>query len=274
MLPADNHVHTEWSWDNAEGSMAEACKHAISLGLTTIAFTDHADFTRWAFPGAAKETSVVRVIDRHAASGELDPAGYWECLESCRDRFPELRILSGIEAGEPHIFQSQIASLLAAYPFERILGSLHSLPVDGELHYAPTLFKTRDPFEVMREYLQECLALVESASPFQVLAHIDYPMRAWPKPLRPFEPERFEEEYRAVLRALAMSDRALEVNTAGPWPADVVVSWWRQEGGRAVSFGSDAHEPYNVGKDFARAVAMVESHGFGKGCETHDFWRL
>ena len=46
MLPPDGHVHTEWSWDAANGSMEQSCAHAVALGLPSIAFTEHADFTR------------------------------------------------------------------------------------------------------------------------------------------------------------------------------------------------------------------------------------
>ena len=47
MLPPDGHVHTEWSWDAADGSMERSCARAVELGLPSIAFTEHADFTRW-----------------------------------------------------------------------------------------------------------------------------------------------------------------------------------------------------------------------------------
>lgn len=273
MLPMDNHAHSQWSWDNPEGSMRQSCERALALGLPAVAFTDHADFTAWAYPGQAKETPTTRVIADHATSGELDVETYWECLEECRSSFPDLRILSGIEAGEPHIFASEIAAVLKSRPFDRVLGSLHSLEYAGSLVYAPALFKTQDPHEVMRRYFTELLRLVTTSEVFQVLAHIDYPMRAWPKPLRPYRATDFEEEYRTVLRALAASDRALEVNTSGPWPADNVVRWWYEEGGTAISFGSDAHEPWLVGKDFAAAKDLVEGCGFRPGRAPLDFWR-
>ena len=44
-----------------------------------------------------------------------------------------------------------------------------------------------------------------------------------------------------------------------------VVRWWRQEGGRVVTFGSDAHEPAELGRRLEQAAAMVESYGFRPG---------
>ncbi|MDQ2923627.1 MAG: PHP domain-containing protein, partial [Candidatus Dormibacteraeota bacterium] len=43
-LPPDLHVHTEWSWDAAHGSMERSCERALEIGLPGIAFTEHADF--------------------------------------------------------------------------------------------------------------------------------------------------------------------------------------------------------------------------------------
>ena len=48
-----------------------------------------------------------------------------------------------------------------------------------------------------------------------VLAHIDYPIRYWPVAAGQYSPQRFEDEYRCVLKALADTGRALEVNTKG-----------------------------------------------------------
>jgi len=274
-LPADNHVHSEWSWDASAGAMLESCATAEQLGLPAIAFTDHADFTDWAFPGGGREdTPWTRLIDAHATSGLLDLDGYLACLDRCRLAYPGLCILSGVELGECHVFAEEAGELVArAGGFDRVLGSLHSLEVDGRLQYAPTLMTPGQAQDTMRAYLAETHRMIEQSSLFGVLAHIDYPMRAWPKTGPPFRVEDYEEEYRTVLRALACSGRALEVNTHGPWPAVPVVSWWYQEGGAAISFGSDAHAPARVAKDFRQAAAMVEACGFRAGHDPTDFWR-
>lgn len=48
MLPADNHVHSQFSWDTGvDASMEEACRQAVQIGLPAIAFTEHVDFTEW-----------------------------------------------------------------------------------------------------------------------------------------------------------------------------------------------------------------------------------
>ena len=63
----------------------------------------------------------------------------------------------------------------------------------------------------------------------------------------------------------------MEINTAVPLHPHVV-RWWREEGGDAVTFGSDAHEPLVLARGFTDAAAMVEAHGFRPGRHPFDVW--
>ena len=109
---------------------------------------------------------------------------------------------------------------------------------------------------------------------FNVLAHCDYPRRYWPTArVGAYLESDFEEEYREVFRALASSGRALEINTRSPLASVTLLRWWWHEGGDAVSFGSDAHQPFRVGGHFDLAVDVVEAAGFRAGRDRTDFWR-
>lgn len=276
MLPPDGHVHTEWSWDAIAGSMERSCARAVALGLPSIAFTEHADFTRWIIePEVAAQMQPVNA-GRVGPDGRWDPppldtVAYLACVERCLDRFPGLRILTGMELGEPHWHEAQVKALPGIGDFDRLLGSVHSLALDGP-RMVDHLFDAFELGDLMRAYLGETLRLAESTAPFAVLAHIDYPVRYWPAEAGPFDAAAFEDEYRAVLGALARSGRALEVNTAVPLPA-AVAGWWHEVGGEALTFGSDAHEPSEVASGFAGAAAMAEAAGFRSGRYPHDVWR-
>ena len=65
----------------------------------------------------------------------------------------------------------------------------------------------------------------------------------------------------------------MEINTKSPLASVDLVRWWWQEGGDAVSFGSDAHQPAHVGNRFDVAVDIVEAAGFRSGRDPFDFWR-
>jgi histidinol-phosphatase (PHP family) len=269
--PPDNHVHTRFSWDTSETStMARACEQAVARGLPAIAFTEHLDFTVWLEEDRATADGLT---DRHPAQQTpIDVEAYAAELEECRERFPVLRIWSGVEAGEPHLFGASIAAYLRTSPADRVLGSLHSLVDDGRL-VGVTRLLWSDPAGTMRRYLAELVDMIESSGVFQVLAHCDFPRRYWPGGAHRYVEKDFEEEYRTVFRALASSGRALEINTSSPLASGDQVRWFHEEGGEAVSFGSDAHEPGRVGDRFDLAVDVVEAAGFRPGRDRFDFWR-
>ena len=271
MRPPDNHVHTHWSWDTADTStMRRACEEALRQGLPAIAFTEHLDFTVWDPDDRATDEGLVeRHASRHA---DIDVEGYFAELAEVRDRFPELRILSGVEAGEPHLFEASVAAYLRDAPVDRVLGSLHSLSQGGRLYGVGHLLWD-DADGTMRRYLAELVDMIESSDVFEVLAHVDFPRRYWPGGTGRFVEKDYEEEYRAVFRALAGSGRALEINTSSPLASADQVRWFHEEGGDAVSFGSDAHQPTRVGEKFDLAVDVAEAAGFRPGRDRFDFWR-
>lgn len=273
MLPADGHVHTEWSWDAPDGSMERTCAQAVDMGLPVVAFTEHADYTRWTVPAGELDERLQSLVtpDGSLSPPEMDLHGYLASVERCRDQFPDLRILTGVELGEPHWHSGVAAKLVDAGEFDRVLGSLHSLPVGQRFFEPAELYEQRPAAEVIRAYLAELHQLVRDSDLFAVLAHIDYPVRYWPAQAGAYDPNPFQDEFRHVLRALSDSGRALEVNTQVPLHPETV-RWWREEGGKAITFGSDAHDPTLLARGFAEAAAMVEAHGFRPGRHPYDFW--
>ena len=273
LLPMDNHVHTEWSWDaSGEASMARSCEQALAAGLPAVAFTDHLDFTT-AIEGDPIQAEHVNPRP-YARMRMLDVPGYLAKLAECRERYPDLRILSGAEIGEAHMWAASAQEVVARAGFDRVLGSLHALPFAGQLTATDVLFRQLPAAEVMRLYFAEVVRLIEGSGVFEVLAHLDFPRRMWPAGAGPYDEHDFEPEYRAVLAVLAASDRVLEVNTKSPLVSVDLVRWWREAGGKVVSFGSDAHQPWRVGDKFKLAVDVVEAAGFGRGRDRFDFWRV
>ena len=104
---------------------------------------------------------------------------------------------------------------------------------------------------------------------FATFAHIDYPVRSWPGA---FDPREFEEELRTALPSLAAGGRALELNTRLPLHP-TILGWWPEEGGRLLTFGSDAHVPEALATGLADAAAVATYHGFAPGSSPADPWR-
>jgi histidinol-phosphatase (PHP family) len=257
---ADNHVHSEWSWDAPAGDMQATCQRAVELGLTSIAFTEHMD---WA---CGPEAS----FDVHA---------YFECIERCRAVYSDLRIMSGVEMGEPHRYPSEARAFLEG-PFDRILGSVHCVDWEGRsVDASERGFLRRDNVHtVFRLYLAEVAALLNSGLPFQVLGHLDYPKRYWPVDC-PYDEATYEGEFREILRLAARRDIVLEVNTTrgrdpgrALCPGLMALQWWRKEGGRAISFGSDAHSADELAGGFEHAREIAREAGFEREDRSTGFW--
>lgn len=274
-LPPDDHVHTEWSWDTTVGSMDRTCRRAVELGVPSVAFTDHAEFMPRVLSSGSEvpDRLLPMVEDGVLRPRELDVAGYLACVERCRAAYPQLRIHSGVELSEPHWHRDAASELLRRGGFGRVLASVHSSRTgpDGAYADVSSRYDGQPAADVVRDYLVEAAAMVEGFAGFEVLAHIDFPVRYWPADVPPYDPRQHEDEHRRVLRALVGSDRLLEVNTRVPLHP-VVLAWWREEGGRAITFASDAHDPAELAAGFAEAVAVARAAGFRPGTDPHDFW--
>lgn len=270
--PVDNHVHSEWSYDTGpDASMRAACQRALDHGLPGLAFTEHVDFTA---SGAGDEAGELGIaLDYPAYTAPLDVAAYTSSIARCRDEFPQLRIASGVEAGEAHLFAGSLARVLGAGDFDRVLGSVHALVHEGALVQVETLYPVLGAAALMRRYLAEVTRLIVQSNAFEVLAHLDYPRRHWPKSEGVYEESQFVDEYRHLLSTLAESGRVLEVNTLSPLASVKLLTWWYEAGGQAVSFGSDAHVPSRVADRFDIAVQVAEAAGFRSGRHSLDFWR-
>ena len=280
MLPADAHVHSEWSWDHgsdpaSRGSMVRICERAVRIGLPAIIFTEHLDFEDdWCVEDGDIGEHAQKYVDAngHVMLPTFDLEGYLEQIEQCRHAFRELRILTGVEFGQPHVWDARAADILAAGVIDRINGSLHMLPaVAGTRAEPTTLYRYGVADDVLWAYLEEIPRMVAGSDSFEVFTHIDYAVRSWPiATAGPFDPRRFENGFRAAMRAIAQSGRALEMNTKRLWPW--IPQWWKEEGGRTVTFGSDAHGPGMLAANFPEATAMLEYFGFRPGRRPEDFW--
>lgn len=262
--------------------MEAACAEAVAVGLPSVAFTEHVDLSAWYVPPASlhmfpRQGAEYVEADSTFRPPAIDFEAYFVEIERCRSLFPSLRILTGIEFGEPHWFPDQLADLLAGGRFERVLGSLHSLRREGTPRVVDEWFHTdrisgEDEARTVRTYLAELANMAADDGGFEVIAHIDYLIRQIRTAGRDHDPHAFEDEYRETLTALARSGRVLEINSRLPFDP-ILVRWWHEVGGAAVSFGSDAHTPGAVGGGFADAAAVAEAAGFRPTRDRFDFWR-
>ncbi len=247
----DYHTHSRFS--DGEGEPAELVERALALGLPAIGISDHYA------PGVLEEQGGYGV--------ERDRLGdYVAAVHDAARRHPEITVLLALEADYVPEAENELASILAAYPFDYVIAGLHF--VDGFSFDDPPSRDDRrwqDPGLYRRYY-----ALVRRAMEtgfFDVLAHIDY-IRLWGHPL-PGDISAAEDD---ALAAVMEAGAALEVNTTGTldfagrmYPVPGLLARARARG-LPIVFGSDAHELGQVGWMFDEAVALARGAGY-------DTWR-
>ena len=284
-LTGDGHVHTEWSYDtggphsDAAGRMESMCRRAVLIGLPALAFTEHLDFTSWAItPEDQLPDFCGPWVDEDGVLTPpmLDVEGYLDSIGRCRRQFPELHILTGVEFGQPHLDEARARQVIDLDALDRINGSLHTIPTTNEprsVRSEPfTLYHLWPADDVIRHYLAEVIRMIAAGGTYAVVTHMEYAARYWPIEREgPFNPKRFEDEFRQAMRAIASTGRALELSigvSIRPW----IPQWWREEGGQAITIASDAHTTDQLGGNFYEAMAMAEHFGFHPGRRPQDFW--
>jgi histidinol-phosphatase (PHP family) len=126
----------------------------------------------------------------------------------------------------------------------------------------------RSEAEAYGEYFVE-LERMTRAGGFDVLAHLDVPVRTGFSHYGGFDPSRYQPAIRAVLGNLIAHGIALEINTgtlrrsaAVLTPGRQVLEWYREMGGERITLGSDAHRADHLGAGLPVALETAWAAGF------------
>jgi histidinol-phosphatase (PHP family) len=221
-------------------------ERARERGVDEIGFTEHVYYFRetreiWTVPYQAERC--VYELDRYVEA----------VLEAKRRGLP---VKLGLEVDWCPPNNERLAELLAPYPWDYLLGSVHFLDGEEVDLAAGTGAWARWPAdEVWRRYAEEWGRAARSGF-FDVMSHPDL--------ARIFGAEGSDERYAELAAAADEGGVALEISTAGlrkpvgkiyPDPRLLRLS------GAPVTLASDAHEPQTVGYEIEQAVALARSTG-------------
>ena len=225
------------------------CRAAIVKGVPEIGFTEHYDL----HPGETCHDWF-----------KADP--WWAVLAQCRAEFAgQLTVRAGIEIGEPHLFQAEAQAMLARYPFDYALGSLHW--VGAESIFDMSYFEARPAEEAYRLFFEE-LERMTRVGGFDILSHLDVPARNSGRAYGTYDPRPYEEYIRPVLQNCIERGIALDINTAALrrraqvlTPGLDILRWYVELGGERVTLGSDAHKPEDIAAYFEVALQTLRAAG-------------
>lgn len=247
----DLHTHSKYSFDadTAPAEISDMAASAMHAGVEILAVTDHYDLFRAAPPIRCD----IAAIQADIAAAQKQFAG-------------QVELLYGIELGQPHANPTQAEALLSRFSFDVVIGSLHAMPNDLDLYDHD--WANLDGDAVLREYFDEVLRMVQFGG-FDVLAHLDYPLRVMKRPGVHPSFDGFRDAIRPILQETVRRGYALECNAATlfswmerPGPDRWVLEEYRRLGGTRICLGSDAHRACDIGRGFDVYRDYLRALGF------------
>ena len=247
----DYHLHSKVSFDSQGDPLAIALA-AKAAGLREICFTDHYDYN-----DDAQIAPDLFTIDAYRAA--------YDGLS-----VPDLIIRRGVEFGMTPWNQAKAKELLASYPFDFVIGSVHY--VDGHDPYEAVYWQNEDVELDFARYLEQTLRCVQQHTDFDVLGHLTYVCKSVHNPSHaPVLYAKHREITDAILQELVKKGKGMEVNSSGVdragdfLPGEAFLWRFRELGGEIVTMGSDSHDTTRVGQYAPRAMAMLKEV-FGHVC--------
>lgn len=243
----DYHTHTA-RCGHAVGTAEEYVRAAMSKGVAALGIADHLPLLPDPDPTISMDI------------GELGE--YVEEVLELKKAHPSF-VLLGIEADyRPHTV-ADVKTLLESYPFDYVIGSVHHLGawgIDDERQIAE--YSGRDIDTVWAEYLELVGDAAESGL-FTILGHLDLAKKFGFRPTR-----SLTAELDRLVERVAKAGVLVEINTAGlhkpvgeAYPAPDILRRLCAAGAN-VTFGSDAHRPSEVSRDFPLAAQLALEAGY------------
>lgn len=245
---SDYHIHTR-RCGHATGDVEDYVNEAKRKGLEEIGFSDHLPFVTHRDSAYTMDLS------------ELPE--YHKDIEALQIKHTDLSIKIGIEADYMEGHAEEIRGLIQRYDYDFVIGSIHFIQdwaFDDPKH--KDRWTHADVDQVYRRYYALLQASARSGL-FDVIGHADLVKKFGYR-----SREDLDDLIIETARTFKDAGLCVEVNTSGLrkpvreiYPAIGALKIYRQAGVPLV-FGSDAHEPGQVGADFDQASALARKAGY------------
>ena len=250
----DSHSHTFYS-KHAIGTVDELVRASIAAGVTVLTITDHAPFPV--------------DMDNRLLASELDR--YFADIERAREIYQgQITILCGLELDYMPGTDAFNRELLARYPMDFVIGSIHYVEVPDEAMVKVWELPRLAGQAFLDRYFANLEGLLDSGL-FDAVGHADTLLRGVPEDifLRRFEP---------LLAPLARSGIAFELNASGlrkssldPATGREIQGFWSYPSRELVAqliahgvpftVGSDTHAPSDAGAGISELLEALRPLG-------------
>lgn len=249
IIKYDYHMHTPLC-GHAEGTPEEYVQHAIKMGLTEIGFSDHAPFVKGPLPGVCMNEDQLPT--------------YIDMIDDVRKKYKDqISIKIALEADYIPGYEENTLAIIQSFNYDYIIGSVHFI---GDWAFDDpgdvASWSNQDINQVYRDYYSLVRQSAESGL-FDIIGHCDLVKKFGHRPT-----EDMTEEIIKTAETFARTSMAIEINTAGlrkkvneMYPAIDALRIYREHN-IPLTFGSDAHQPHEVGQDFNQALDLAKKAGY------------
>ena len=255
-LICDMHTHSDNFFD-AKNSVDEMCQAAVAAGLYALAVTDHceAPFIRF---GADCE---------FGCFDEQIPKSFADATAAREKYAGRLKVLRGMELGEPTHDPAATEHALGYGDFDFILASVHNMKNMQDFYYMN--YTGVDIDRLLAQYFDE-LCETAAFAHFDSLAHLTYPLRYIVAGTGKMpDLTRHRDAIDTIFKILIKNQKALEINVSGLFkelkstlPDASLVRRFKELGGQYITIGTDAHSADMVGKGIEQGMAVAKAAGF------------
>lgn len=252
----DMHIHTEFSHDSNEKA-EHYLSAAADCGDRAVGLVDHFDRDMREYDPMFP---LPDLKERRAA------------LDAAAARYPQVRLLRGIELGYSAWTESYYTTALDKSDLDYIIMSVHTVSGRGDCFF-PAYFDGLAKRDAYALYLDAVHESVRSNVDFDIVGHIGYVARYSPYKDKSLVYADFPEMFDKILTQIINRGLCLELNTSGGGGDGFVtdksiLSRYAELGGTRFTFGSDAHAVtrYNDGRDkvkrFLSSVGIDHTYRF------------
>lgn len=262
----DYHLHLELDavpgpYSYSPARLARYTEAAARRGIEEIGITEHSFRFKQFRPAMAHLLEPEPAAGGHWLPGEFQNSldEYVSALHAARKEGHAVKI--GIEVDYIPESEKALGAILSGYPWDFILGAVHFLP-GWCIDVSPDYGWPEVPVdEAVKQYYKTVQAAASSGL-FDVIAHPDLIKKFGHEPSFDLGPL-----YEETARTFAAAGVAADFNTNGwfapageayPSPAFLRVL---ARHGVPLTFGSDAHRPDDIGREFPRAAALARRQG-------------
>ena len=249
MLPkVDYHMHTPLC-GHAVGEPEAYVEQALKVGLHEIGLSDHAPLVSHEDPRYTM--NLAQLPQYHAM------------IEKIQRKYKKFTFKLGVEADFIPGFEKKTRELLAGYPYDFVIGSVHF--IDRWAFDDPEekiKWKDKDIDTVYRDYYRLLRQSAESGL-FDIMGHVDLVKKFGHRASADLTPE-----VERTAEAFKRSGVTVEVNTSGLrkpvneiYPSLQTMKIYRGHG-VPITFSSDSHDPRDVGRDYDKARLLALEAGY------------